>query len=57
MSDEHSEPYVGLQDRLAKTTDEARAEAVAKRHARGAALRGRTSRISPTAAPSQSTVN
>ena len=31
---------IGLQDRLAKTTDEARAEAVAKRHARG----GRTAR-------------
>ena len=40
MSDEHSDPYAGLQDRLAKTTDEARAEAVAKRHARG----GRTAR-------------
>ena len=40
MSDEHSDPYVELQDRLAKTTDEARADAVAKRHARG----GRTAR-------------
>ena len=40
MSDEQSDPYAGLQDRLAKTTDEARAEAVAKRHARG----GRTAR-------------
>ena len=35
MSDEQNDPYAGLQDRLAKTTDEARAEAVAKRHARG----------------------
>ena len=40
MSDEHSDPYAGLQDRLAKTTDAARAEAVAKRRARG----GRTAR-------------
>ena len=35
MSDQQNDPYAGLQDRLAKTTDEARAEAVAKRHARG----------------------
>ena len=40
MSDEQKDPYAGLQDRLAKTTDEARAETVAKRHARG----GRTAR-------------
>ena len=40
MSDQQNDPYAGLQDRLAKTTDEARAEAVAKRHARG----GRTAR-------------
>ena len=40
MSDEQNDPYAGLQDRLAKTTDEARADAVAKRHARG----GRTAR-------------
>ena len=40
MSDGHTDPYAELQDRLAKTTDEARAEAVAKRHARG----GRTAR-------------
>ena len=40
MSDKQNDPYAGLQDRLAKTTDEARAETVAKRHARG----GRTAR-------------
>ena len=35
MSDQQNDPCAGLQDRLAKTADEARAEAVAKRHARG----------------------
>ena len=40
MSDKQQDPHAGLQDRLAKTTDEARVEAVAKRHARG----GRTAR-------------
>ena len=40
MSDLQNDPSAGLQDRLAKTTDEARAAAVAKRHARG----GRTAR-------------
>ena len=40
MSDEKIDPYAGLQDRLAKTADEARPEAVAKRRAR----KGRTAR-------------
>ncbi len=40
MSDEKIDPYAGLQDRLAKTADEARPEAVAKRRARN----GRTAR-------------
>ena len=40
MSDEKIDPYQGLQDRLAKTADEARPEAVAKRRAR----KGRTAR-------------
>ena len=35
MSDQQNDPYARLRDRLAKTTDEARAAAVAKRHARG----------------------
>ena len=57
MSDEHSDPYAGLQDRLAKTTDEARAEAVAKRHARGGRTARETSRTSPMAGLFQSTVS
>ena len=40
MSDQQNDPYAGLQGRLAKTTDEARAAAAARRHARG----GRTAR-------------
>lgn len=40
MSDEKIDPYAGLQERLAKTADEARPEAVAKRRAR----KGRTAR-------------
>ena len=40
MSDEKIDPYAGLKDRLAKTADEARPEAVAKRRARN----GRTAR-------------
>ena len=40
MSEKQNDPYTGLADRLAKTTDEEREEAVAKRHARG----GRTAR-------------
>ncbi|MDG2460167.1 MAG: carboxyl transferase domain-containing protein [Luminiphilus sp.] len=40
MTDEQSAPYFGLQERLAKTTDAARPQAVKKRHARG----GRTAR-------------
>ena len=40
MTEEQNDPYTGLADRLAKTTDDAREEAVAKRHARG----GRTAR-------------
>ena len=40
MSDEKIDPFAGWQDRLAKTADEARPEAVAKRRAR----KGRTAR-------------
>ncbi|MDA0651338.1 MAG: biotin carboxylase, partial [Proteobacteria bacterium] len=40
MSDEQNDPCAALQDRLAKTADAARTEAVAKRRARG----GRTAR-------------
>ena len=40
MTEGSNDPYTGLADRLAMTTDEARAEAVAKRRARG----GRTAR-------------
>jgi acetyl-CoA carboxylase carboxyltransferase component len=40
MNDEHEDPDPVLQARLANTTDEARPDAVAKRHARG----GRTAR-------------
>ena len=40
MTAEKNDPYIGLANRLAKTTDDAREEAVAKRHARG----GRTAR-------------
>ena len=40
MTEEQNDSYARLADRLAKTTDEARAEAVAKRRARG----GRTAR-------------
>ena len=40
MSDEKTDPYARLQDRLAKTADEARPDAVAKRRARN----GRTAR-------------
>src|SRR5210317_2088049 len=40
MTEKQNESYSGLQERLAKTEDAARPEAVAKRHARG----GRTAR-------------